>query len=251
MKILLTNDDGLHAPGINELYRQLKKDHTVYTVAPEKEMSATGHAITLHKPLRAKEVELKAGIAQAVNGTPSDCVKLAVEAILPSPPDLVISGINSGPNLGNDVFYSGTVSAAVEGFFLGYPALAVSLAASEDFQDFSFAAFFINQMLEENGPEIIQRKYLLNINFPPLPAEKVKGAKITRLSRRNYSNIFVQRVDPRGQKYYWMTGSIEEEEEKGTDTHAIREGCISITPLCVDLTDHDNIPRLKGLEWGF
>ncbi len=249
MKILLTNDDGLYAPGINRLYQVLKEKHTVYMVAPEREMSATGHAITLHKPLRVKEVELEAGIARAVNGTPSDCVKLALEAILPTPPDLVISGINSGPNLGNDVFYSGTVSAAVEGFFLGYPALAVSLVLEDDFRDFSFGAYYINELLSRNGSKIVDGKYLLNINFPPIPGEEVKGTKITRLSKRNYSNIFDQRIDPRGQKYYWMTGSIEEKEEKESDTLAIKEGFVSVTPLCVDLTNHQEIPELRKMEW--
>ncbi len=249
MKILLTNDDGLQAPGINRLYQVLKEKHTVYTVAPEKEMSATGHAITLHKPLRVKEVELEAGVARAVNGTPSDCVKLALEAILPSPPDLVISGINSGPNLGNDVFYSGTVSAAVEGFFLGYPSLAVSLVLEGEFRDFSFGANYINELLAKHGSKILEEKYLLNINFPPRPAEQIQGTKITKLSRRNYANVFDQRVDPRGQKYYWMTGSIEEMDEKDSDTMAIREGYVSITPLCVDLTSHEEIPELKKLNW--
>lgn len=249
MKILLTNDDGLYAPGINCLFNVLKEKHTVYAVAPEREMSATGHAITLHKPLRVKEVELEAGMGQAVNGTPSDCVKLALEAILPSPPDLVISGINRGPNLGNDVFYSGTVSAAVEGYFLGFPALAVSLVIKNDSVDFDFGARYIDDLLSRHGKKIINSRYLLNINFPPGGREEIRGTKITCLSKRNFSNIFDQRIDPRGEKYYWMTGSIEEKKEEDSDTLAIEEGFVSITPLCVDLTHHEQLKDLKKLDW--
>jgi len=247
MRILLTNDDGVYAPGIRALLRVLSEKHEVFTLAPEREMSATGHAITLHKPLRVKEVEVEGVRANLANGTPSDCVKLGVEAVMPSPPDLIISGINFGPNLGNDVFYSGTVSAAVEGHFLGFPAIAASLVVKEGFSDFSPAARYIDALLSEHGEKIASGKYLLNLNFPPLREQDIKGTKVTTLSHRNYSNVFDRRVDPRGEVYYWMTGRVEEKEEEGTDTHALAKNFVSITPLTIDLTHHQQIKELKKI----
>ncbi len=249
MLILLTNDNGVYAEGLKALQKELRPFHEVYVVAPEKEMSATGHAITLHKPLRVAEVKMRDGtISWAVNGTPSDCVKLAVKTILPHKPDIVISGINNGSNLGNDVFYSGTVSAAVEGYFMGFPAIAVSLLVDSREPDYSYAASYIRDLLDTLGSKIIEDKLLLNINIPYLGPEKIKGTKITKLGQRTYINVFDQRVDPRGRKYYWMAGDLAEElADDELDTGATKNGFISITPLNLDLTNYAQIEELKKL----
>ncbi|NLI13677.1 5'/3'-nucleotidase SurE [Pelotomaculum propionicicum] len=244
MRILLSNDDGIEADGLNELRAALQEKHEIYVVAPDRERSATGHKITVHRPLRVKEWTYPGSAATgwAVDGTPADCVKLGLEALLPEPPDLVISGINFGPNLGTDVLYSGTVSAAVEGTINGIPSLAVSLASYE-FRDFSYAGDFIKQIIAAMGKELPART-LLNINAPPgMP----RGTKVTRLGNRRYVNIFDKRTDPRGRVYFWMAGEpfdldIDDPE---TDVWAVKEGYISITPVQFDLTDYSFLENLR------
>lgn len=245
LKLLLTNDDGIAAPGINKLEQALKDKFNCELVAPEKEMSASGHAITLHKPLRAEQICLVNNTkGWSVNGTPSDCVKLGVEALLTEPPDLVISGINNGANLGNDVFYSGTVSAALEASFLGYPAVAISLDTECLQPDFQVSADFLVQFLTQHWEVIIAEKMLLNINVPSLSIDDIKGVRLVPLGKRIYKNVFHQRVDPRGKKYFWMAGELAEDEEKETDASAVKKGYIAVTPLKIDLTNYNQMKKL-------
>ena len=237
MHILLTNDDGYFAPGLQTLYQALKAgtNHEISIVAPDSQRSATGHAITLFQPLLLTEHELSAGgKGYAVSGMPSDCVKLAIQGELVAKPDLVISGLNFGPNLGTDVFYSGTVAAAMEGVLLGVPALAVSLA-SLTYQDFEPAAAFLTEKLEL----LIRHNKtgLLNLNFPGKPAAEWRGLKITRLGKAVYENVFERRVNTKGRVYYWQAGDRAVELERDTDLYAIQEDYVSLTPMHSELTD--------------
>ena len=237
MRILLTNDDGFFADGLQTLYRTLerKPGHEISVVAPEGQRSATGHAITLHQPLFLTEHRLFSGkTGYAVSGMPSDCVKLAVQGELVPKPDVLISGINFGQNLGTDVFYSGTVAAAMEGVLLGIPALSVSLAGI-NYPNFEPAAAFVSEYLDlfaENNPA-----GLININIPPLPPTEWRGIRITRLGKTVYENIFERRLSPRGRVYYWQAGNLLQDHETDTDLRAIQDGYISITPMQNNLTD--------------
>jgi 5'-nucleotidase len=248
MRILLVNDDGIYARGLSALVRGLKDLGEIYVAAPDRERSATGHSITVHRPLRVRKVSLSDfGVAAswAVDGTPSDCVKLAVEDLLPNPPEIVLSGINQGPNLGTDVLYSGTVSAAVEGLISGFPAVAVSLASFTD-RDFSKAGEFARTLVTILEKSDFPQNFLLNVNVPA--GAEPKGVKITRLGNRRYINIFEKRVDPHGRTYYWMAGDLLEMEEnqEGTDVGAVKSNYISITPLHLDLTDYPTIDNLNN-----
>mgnify|MGYP000093120009 CR=1 FL=1 len=248
MKILLTNDDGINAPGIYALWRELRKIGEISIVAPETEQSAVGHAITLSNPLRLREVCRDGSFyGYSVNGTPADCVKLGVTAIFREPPDILISGINLGPNLGVDVIYSGTVSAATEGTIIGIPSIAVSLAIRRD-PDFCFAAAFARALCLQVKEKGIPAGILLNVNIPAVPLAKVKGVKITRQGKARFKDTFEKRLDPRGNVYYWLTGeTIREEEDEEADSKAVKDNYVSITPLHFDLTAYPNICGLK--EW--
>lgn len=248
MRILVVNDDGIYARGLSALVRGLQDLGEIYVAAPDRERSATGHSITVHRPLRVKKASMSDfGVAAswAVDGTPSDCVKLAVEDLLPNPPDIIISGINQGPNLGTDVLYSGTVSAAIEGFISGFPAVAVSLASFTD-HDFSRAGDFARTLVTTLEKVDFPQHFLLNINVPV--GDQQKGVKITRLGNRRYINIFEKRTDPRGRVYYWMAGDLldMEENSEGTDVSAVKNNYISITPLHLDLTDYPTVDNLKN-----
>jgi len=236
MHILITNDDGFHADGLQTLYSFLKDKARVSIVAPDRERSATGHAITMHQPLRVtnKNEPLPHWM---VSGTPADCVKLAVEYLLQkTPPDLIISGINRGPNLGNDVLYSGTVSAAIEGFFCQIPSLAVSLAGYGK-MDFTPVAVFIAAKIEQLSS--MAKNSVLNLNFPITPTGEYRGIRFTTLGKRIYRNVFEARQDLRGQTYFWLGGDlVDYEQPENSDIKAIDEGYISITPLNPDLTDY-------------
>lgn len=251
MRILVSNDDGIFAPGIKALAESLAREHEVYVVAPDRERSATGHALTLHKPLRAEEVTLFEGVAGSwqVNGTPSDCVKLAFGALLDTAPQLVVSGINRGPNLGTDVIYSGTVSAALEGAILGAPAVAFSLASFDDLH-YATAAHFALEVAEKVREQHMPSRTLLNINVPSLAPEGLQGVRVTKLGIRKYNDVFEPRVDMRGKTYYWLAGEPDEQEEHpDTDVMAVRSGQISITPIHIDLTLY---PLLDEVErWGW
>jgi len=252
LNILISNDDGIYSRGLYELAKRMIAFGKVTVVAPDKEQSATGHAITLHRPLRCRKIKLYDLDIDAwwVNGTPTDCVKLGVETLLAEDPDLIISGINDGENLGTDIIYSGTVSAAIEGSIFNIPAIAVSYAKHGE-ADFSLAAEIaydvINQVLKFNAGDCL----LLNINIPEIKNKSdLKGIRITRLGVKKYNNSFKEYTDPRGNSYYWLAGElIDGELGEDTDIYAIRNGFVSITPLNIDLTGYKDINMLKA--WKF
>jgi 5'-nucleotidase len=264
MKLLISNDDGIFAPGIRSLANGLAAaGHDVSVVCPDRERSATGHGLTLHQPIRAEMVEsvfhpqIK---AWACSGTPSDCVKLALWALLDSPPELVISGINQGANLGTDVLYSGTVSAAMEGVIERIPSIAISLTSftSKDFQAaVAFAQSLVAQLENEPLPELM----LLNVNVPPVKLEEIAGVVLTRQGVRRYVDVFEKRVDPRGKTYYWLAGELleEVEPEQGlhlpqdipTDVEAIRQNYITVTPLQYNLTYASGLNQLRQWKFNF
>ena len=235
MIILLCNDDGIYSEGLTAVEAALREVGEIYTVAPDRAQSSMSHALTLHRPLRVQELAPR---RLAVDGTPVDCVKLSLTGLLPVRPHLVISRINKGPNLGDDIIYSGTVSAAIEGALLGIPAIAVSLVTFKDF-DFRAAAEFTAELVERIAERGIPAKTLLNVNVPPGLKNNLKGWCATRMGKRHYSETIVERVDPRGGKYYWIGGDdLGFADEEGTDCKAVSEGYISVTPLQVDLTDY-------------
>jgi 5'-nucleotidase len=235
MIILISNDDGIHSDGIIALENSLKHVGEVYTVAPDREQNSMSHALTLHRPLRVLDIGSR---RFSVDGTPTDCVKLALTGLLPVRPDLVISGINKGPNLGDDIIYSGTVSAAIEGALLGIPAIAVSLVTFENF-NFHVAAEFTATLVSRIQERGMPLETLLNVNVPPLAKEQIKGWRLTRQGKRHYSETIVERTDPRGKKYYWIGGdNLGFAHDDGTDCMAVHEGYISVTPLQVDLTNY-------------
>ncbi len=249
LKILLANDDGIYANGIQTLAQKLSQRYEVYVVAPDRERSATGHALTLHKPIRIEEVEMKYPVAKAyaISGTPSDCVKLALNALLDVKIDVVISGINHGPNLGADVIYSGTVSAALEGAIHGIPSIAMSLVnGSEKLADFSHGAEFIYNFLPTAMEVGIPSKSILNINIPAVSLHYMAGIKVSELGTRMYTDTYEQRVDPRGGVYFWLAGEIiETGESADSDVEAIRNNMISISPVHYNLTNFSALTLMK------
>ncbi len=246
MIILLSNDDGVHSEGLQALEERLKGLGKVVVVAPDRERSAAGHSLTLNRPLRA--VQLGAN-RYVVDGTPTDCITLAVMRILKGKPDLVVSGINLGPNLGDDVTYSGTVSAAFEATLLGVPAFAVSVVAKEDFI-FDGAADFSLYLAELIFKKGLPPDTLLNVNVPNLPLSEIAGVEITRQGKRIYSEVIVEKVDPRGRTYYWIGGEEPTWERLGgTDYEAVMENKISITLLHLDLTNYSAMQELRS--WDF
>lgn len=235
MKILLSNDDGIQSEGLSALAEALRPIGETYTVAPDRPQSSMSHALTLHRPLRVQELGNR---CLSVDGTPVDCVKLALTGLLPVRPELVISGINKGPNLGDDIIYSGTVSAAIEGALLGIPAIAVSLVAFKEF-DFRAAAEFTAIMVQQIVERGLAPKTVINVNVPHAPKHALKGWRLTRMGKRHYNENIVERIDPRGGKYYWIGGDdLGFADEDGTDCKAVHEGYVSVTPLQVDLTDY-------------
>lgn len=249
MNILISNDDGIYAPGVRALAEALSDtEHKITVVCPDRERSATGHALTLQEPLRVDQIT---GIypqnieAWACSGTPSDTVKLALDALLSDPPDLVLSGINRGANLGTDVLYSGTVSAAMEGVLEGVPSIAFSLSSFTHL-DYSASANFAKRMVQAIADYPLEEPILLNVNIPAIAEEDICGAVVTRLGIRRYRDQFEKRIDPRGKIYYWLSGVIiEEEAEPNTDIQAIRDNYITITPLKYDLTYAAAIPFIN------
>ena len=243
VRILVTNDDGVYSEGIRKLADALRNVGEVFIVAPDREQSAASHALTLNRPLRLLKVEENEWV---VDGTPTDCVNLAVLSLLKGTrPDFVVSGINFGPNLGDDVTYSGTISAAFEGALLGIPSLAFSSLVGEHFS-FDRAAAFAAELTRQYISEKQDPGIILNVNFP---VTDFKGVKITKLGKRIYGEGVIERLDPRGRKYYWIGG---EEPTwypgENTDFEAVQNGYVSITPLHLDLTHHASIARLKPLE---
>jgi len=241
--ILITNDDGVGAEGLKVLEEALSEMADVFVVAPDREQSASSHAITLDAPLRVTEYgDNRFG----VSGTPTDCVILAVHGLLGRKPDLIVSGINHGPNMGEDVTYSGTVAAAIEGNILGISSLAVSIASwnPENFESAGKAAAYLASRALSLG---VGSKTLWNVNVPDLPPEKIKGYKITRLGSRIYNDVIIKKKDPRGKDYFWIGGGEPGwNKEENTDFAAVSLGYISVTPLRLDLTDYKSIVELKA-----
>jgi 5'-nucleotidase len=242
--ILVTNDDGIHAQGIAALAEALESLGEVHVIAPDREQSAVGHALTLHRPLRVERLGER---RFAVNGTPSDCVNLGVLGLLPESPVLVVSGINHGSNLGDDVTYSGTVSAAMEGTLLGVPAMAVS-QVDADATGFGEAARVARLVAARALVEGLPAKTLLNVN---VPRGEVRGIRMTRLGHRVYREKIVQETDPRGRPYYWIGGGPAEwQEDEASDMSAVHAGFASVTPLHLDLTHFGALGRMSEWEAG-
>lgn len=245
MLILVSNDDGIYADGIQILAETLKKIARVVVVAPDREKSAASHSLTLHRPLRILEVKKN---YFAVTGTPADCVNLGVNEILDrKKPDLIVSGVNHGGNLGDDVHYSGTVSAALEGAMMGIPSIAVSLVLRDGKPYFKPAANFAAKLARRVLKEGLPKGIVLNVNAPNLPQSKLKGHVFCKLGKRNYSDIIVEKLDPRKKKYYWIGGDeIGYENIPGSDCNAILERKISITPIKVDMTDYPFLEKIRS-----
>lgn len=244
MLILVTNDDGIHAPGITVLSERLADLGRVVVVAPDRERSAAGHSLTLHSPLRAEEL---APDRYAVDGTPTDCVNLGIHGLLDWRPDLVVSGINHGSNLGDDLTYSGTVAAAFEATLMGVPSLALSQEILSGVEtDFSGAAEVAVLLAKEVLAHSLPTDTFLNVN---VPAQGPRGLRLTRQGKRVYGDAVIEKLDPRGRKYYWIGGGeLGFERKEGTDFHAISEGFVSVTPLHLDLTNYRSFERLHA--WG-
>jgi 5'-nucleotidase len=260
MKLLISNDDGIFSQGVRALANGLAEaGHQVTVVCPDQERSATGHGLTLHQPIRAELVDTGFHLAikaWACSGTPADCVKLALWALLDSPPDLVLSGINHGSNLGTDVLYSGTVSAAMEGVVEGIPAIAFSLA-SFTYRNFAPAALFAQSLVAQLEKQPVPELLLLNVNIPPVEQAEIAGVMLTRQGIRRYIDVFDKRIDPRGRTYYWLAGELLEDvpdppelaDLAPTDVRAIRDNYITITPLQYNLTSALGLTKLK--TWQF
>lgn len=251
MKILISNDDGISANGIRCLSKILSGQHDVYVIAPDRERSAAGHSITLHTPVMVEEIKTFHNVkkAWAITGTPGDCVKIGINAILSKneQPDLVISGINHGPNLGHDTLYSGTVSCAMEGAMLGFPSIAVSVAGLKfEPEYFEFAARFINSLIPKLPEFKFPPKSILNINIPALDEKDIKGVAITKLGGRIFTDDYEKQVDSEGKTYYMIAGKlIQDPVDNKTDVAAIRNNKISITPLTYEMTVENNMPELS------
>lgn len=241
-RILVSNDDGIHSEGLKVLAEALESVGKVYVVAPDRERSAASHSLTLHRPLRVTRLSQR---SYAVDGTPTDCINLAVNGILGFTPDLVVSGINRGGNLGDDITYSGTVSAAMEGTLFGILSFAVSLVVDyEEKCDFKPAAEFAVKLASYILKEGLPRDTLLNVNVPNV--RDIKGYRITKQGKRIYGEAVVEKIDPRGKKYYWIgANSTKWEDGDDTDFKAIEEHYISITPIHLDLTNYASMRELK------
>lgn len=245
--IVVSNDDGIRSPGIRALAEAMHEIGNVVVVAPDRERSAAGHSLSLSRPLRAEET---APGWFSVDGTPTDCVNLAINGILRRKKvDLLVSGINKGANMGDDITYSGTVAAAFEGTLLDVPSIAFSLATWERF-DFSAAArvaLRVANRVLENG---IPKDTLLNVNVPAIPEDEIRGVRVTRMGKRIYGDAIVRKRDPRGRFYYWIGGdALSHEGVPGSDLEALEEGYISVTPLHLDMTHYRSMEALERWNW--
>jgi len=239
--ILVTNDDGIHTPGIGVLAETLAEIARVVVVAPDRERSAAGHSMTLHSPLRAEEI--RPGFF-AVDGTPTDCVNLGIHGLFPEKPQLVVSGINRGGNLGDDITYSGTVAAALESTLMGVPAFAVSLESGPFMAaNFEISARFAATLAGEVLRRGLPADTFLNVN---VPTGTPRGVRLTRQGKRLYGDVIIENVDPRGRKYYWLGGGeLGFKNIEGTDFHAVHDQYISVTPLHIDLTNYRSFDDLS------
>lgn len=243
MKILVSNDDGFLAPGINALAKALKEISEVTVVAPDRNRSGASNSLTLDNPLRMTTADN--GFI-SVNGTPTDCVHLAVTGLLTEMPDMVVSGINEGSNLSDDVLYSGTVAAATEGRFLGLSSIAISLAGPKC-QHYASAAQIAKQLVLKLRKDPLPKDTILNVNVPDLPLDEIRGFQVTRLGTRHVAEPTIKAVDPRGRKIYWIgQPGPEEDAGPGTDFYAVNMGYVSITPLHLDLTHYTVFEQLSG-----
>ena len=244
MRLLVSNDDGIHAPGIEALSQALLELGEVLTVAPDRNCSGASNSLTLTNPLRINKLN---DSRVSVNGTPTDCVHLAIRELYKSEPDMVISGINAGANLGDDTLYSGTVAAAMEGRFLGLPAIAISLVGRELIH-YDTAAHFAVKIVKALRDNPIAQDQILNVNVPDLPLNEIQGIKVTRLGARHKAEDMIRTLDPAGRDIYWLGPPGEEQDaSEGTDFDAIANGYVSITPLTVDLTAFSQLNNLK--DW--
>ena len=248
MDILLTNDDGIHCEGLWALNAVLQRGHAVTVVAPDRERTAVGHGITLHQPLRADRVSLNGwGAGYAVNGTPADCIKLGVLEILGRKPDLVVSGLNPGANVGVNINYSGTVAAAKEAALGGVPAIAASIAGGAPYH-YRTAAEFIGRLSELVGRRGLVPGTFLNVNVPNLPEQQIAGVRISRHGLSVFKETMEKRIDPRNRTYYWQGADRQVfDENLDIDGAALRHRYISITPIKCDMTDYETISDLK--QW--
>jgi 5'-nucleotidase len=243
--ILVTNDDGVHSPGIIALYRAMKDLGDAYIVAPDRERSAAGHSLTMHRPLRAEEIREH---VFSLNGTPTDCVTIGINKLLPERPALVVSGINKGANLGDDITYSGTVSAAVEGTIFGIPSLAFSLIADRHYH-FETAASFAVKIASYALEHSLPYDTLLNVNVPNVVKEHIRGIRFTRQGKRVYDGSIQETFDPWGQKHYWIGGGQPFwERGEDMDIEAVQANYISVTPIHLDLTNYDALGYFKS-KW--
>ncbi|MCL7957151.1 MAG: 5'/3'-nucleotidase SurE [marine benthic group bacterium] len=242
--ILCTNDDGIHAPGLGVLTEAARRIGSVVVVAPDREQSATSHSLTVNRPLR---VTRRDEDTHVVDGTPTDCVLIAVNSLLDIRPDFVFSGVNHGPNMGEDVLYSGTVAAAMEGTILGIPSVAVSLSSrsSDNLEGFvEILARLLRGLVERTD---FPDETFFNINLPDIPAEEIKGARITTLGRRVYSDSLTRREDPSGREYFWIGGGVSSWSGRDdSDFRAVRAGFASVTPLHLDLTNYRLMKEVEG-----
>jgi 5'-nucleotidase len=246
--ILVTNDDGIHSEGIRALAKALETVGDVYVMAPDRERSAAAHALTLHSPLRVEEIEPR---WYSVDGTPTDCINIGVNGrmVLPQRPDIIVSGINKGGNLADDITYSGTVAGAIEGTLLGLPSIAVSLMGRQNY-NWEPAAHFAARVVEKIAQHGMPADTLLNINVPNQSEESIRGVKITKMGKRVYGDSIIENVDPRGRKYYWIGGDeLKHKSVEGSDIAAVIEGYISVTPLHLDLTNHGALDEMR--DWSF
>nr|WP_211164382.1 5'/3'-nucleotidase SurE [Shewanella salipaludis] len=242
MRILVSNDDGVHAPGIKALAEALGEFAEVLTVAPDRNCSGASNSLTLTNPLRINRLE---GGFVSVNGTPTDCVHLAIRELFDQEPDIVVSGINAGANLGDDTLYSGTVAAAMEGRFLGLPAIAISLVGRK-LLHYDTAAVFAARIVKGLLSHPLAKDQILNVNVPDLPLAEIQGIRVTRLGARHKAEGMVRMEDPAGREIFWLgPPGIEQDASQGTDFDAVANGYVSITPLTVDLTAYS---QLSGLE---
>lgn len=243
MKILLSNDDGVHARGLAVLHAALAKEHDITVIAPDRNCSGASNALSLMQPLRVQE--MNTGFL-SVNGTPSDCVHLGINNYLDNDPELVVSGINHGANLGDDVIYSGTVAAATEGRYMGLPAIAVSLA-HHDGQHFETAAQLVCKIVRHLTANPLPPDQILNVNVPDLPLEAIKGIQVTRQGRRHRAEGMQRSLDAAGREIYWY-GKVGEEQDagEGTDFYAVSNGYCSVTPLSVDMTAYQSLNNMQA-----
>ncbi len=250
MRILVTNDDGVHAAGLAHSVRALQPHGELFVVAPDSQRSACGHCITLHKPLRLWDVDVGLPVTvRASNGQPADCVTLAYSAVMDERADLVVSGINSGPNLGWDLTYSGTVGAAMEGAVLGISSIAISVAHYNDPKPINYAAAadFLTRLVPLMRDHPLPPHCLLNVNCPSCGPSDVAGVRVVRQGTRQYRDRLVSREDPWGGTYYWLGGTVvADPSDEGSDVQAVAQGCIAVTPVHLDLTHYDSLPAIAS-----